>query len=374
MKKNRSDSATGEIKTSYYVMDEDHPPTKIELSVLELKRRRHNAILQERVRLSGISGRTAIIFALFIAVIKLAERHFPPFGELIGAHSFRGQAALILLIVGIVPHIASVLIILLERPSAKFVYGEKPSLIACLLAFLSGFPLIFFVLTVEQLFALLLLDETLVNTTGWNLLNQGIFLFQSSGVQIALTVLIACLIPALGQTLLINGLIQSGLSSEPYQYRALFSTSLFASLTALDLRSVPQLLIIFTFVCKIRNDSDSLLPAALVNFSVSLGRLIYPAIYQFTADLLWGQLPGSTGQIISQALPLILFSAMLVLPALIFFTNVRNRTLAEERELSQQNAANNEMETVGPGKYKTDYLFVAANIILFSVLILQDLV
>jgi hypothetical protein len=65
---------------------------------------------------------------------------------------------------------------------------------------------------------------------------------------------------------------------------------------------------------------------------------------------------------------------MLVLPALIFFTNVRNRTLAEERELSQQNAANNEMETVGPGKYKTDYLFVAANIILFSVLILQDLV
>ncbi len=374
MKKNRSDSTTGATKTSYHVQAEDHPPTQAELSVLELKIRRNNAISQERGRLSGISGRTAIIFTLFIVVIKLAERYFPPFAELIGAHSFRGQAMLMLLIVGIVPHITSVLIMLLERPAAKFVYGEKASPVACLLAFLSGFPLLFFVLTVEQLLALLLLDETTVSTTGWTLLNQGILLFQSSGVQIALTVLIACLIPALGQTLLINGLIQPGLSSEPYQYRALFSTGLFASLTALDLRSVPQLLIIFTFVCKIRNDSDSLLPAALANFSVSLGRLIYPSIYKFTADLLWGQLPGSTGQIISQALPLILFSAMLVLPALIFFTNVRSRTLAEERELLQQNAANNEMKTISPEKYKTDYLFVAANIILFAVLILQDFV
>lgn len=374
MKKNSNDSTTGATKAPYYVKAEDHPSTQTELSVLELKKRRNNALLQEKGRLSGISGRAAIIFALFVVVIKLAAQHFPPFGELIGAHSFRGQAMLMLLIVGIIPHMTSVLIILLERPAAKFVYGEKPSPIACLLAFLSGFPLIFFVLTAEQLLALLLLDEALVGTTGWTLLNQGIFLFQSSGLQIALTILIACLIPSLGQTLLINGLIQPGLPSEPYQYRAIFGASLFASLTALDLRSVPQLLIIFTFVCKIRNDSDSLLPAALVNFSVSLGRLIYPAIYQFAADLLWGQLPGSTGQIISQALPLILFSAMLILPAAIFFTNAGSRTLAEEREFLQRDAADNEIEIISPRRHKTDYLFMAANIILFAVLILQDFV
>jgi uncharacterized membrane protein len=372
VKKNSNDSITDATKTSYSVQAENHSLTQAELSVIEFKKRRNNAILQEKERLSGISGRTAIIFALFIVIIKLAEQYFPPFGELIGVHSFRGQAILMLLIVGIIPFLTSVLIILLERPAAKFICGEKPSPIACLLAFLSGFPLIFFVLTVEQLITLLLFDKTLVGTTGWNLLNQGILLFQSSGIQIALTVLIACLIPALGLTLLINGLIQPGLSSGSYQKRAILSTGLFAAVTALDLRSVPLLLLVFSFVSKIRSDSDSLLPAALANFGINLGWLIYPFIYQFTADLLWGQLPGSTGQIISQTLPLMLFSAMLILPAIVFFTNTRNRTLAEERELLQQ--ISTDKENVSPKKHKIDYLFLVANIILFAILILQDLI
>ena len=105
-----------------------------------------------------------------------------------------------------------------------------------------------------------------------------------------------------GLTLLINGLIQPGLSSdhiksERSQHRFIWAV------TALDLRSVPLLLLVFSFVSKIRNDSDSLPPAALANFGINLGWLIYPFIYQFTADLLWGQLPGSTGKLYPQTYP-----------------------------------------------------------------------
>ena len=124
MKKNSNDSITDATKTSYSVQAENRSLTQTELSVIEFKKRRNNAILQEKERLSGISGRTAIIFALFIVIIKLAEQYFPPFGELIGVHSFRGQAILMLLIVGIIPFLTSVLIILLERPAAKFICGE----------------------------------------------------------------------------------------------------------------------------------------------------------------------------------------------------------------------------------------------------------
>ncbi|HHU06827.1 MAG TPA: hypothetical protein GXZ59_00595 [Clostridiaceae bacterium] len=343
-----------------------------DIKVIELERRRRQAFHQEERRLAGISGRAALTITILSSLYILALEQYQPLADLLSTHSFRGYALEMLMVAGVLPVLASVLIVLLEKPAKSIVFGDRPSFTPSLLAFMSGFPLAFIGLTLDHLVSHFFTTNTFLQLPGWDLMNQGVMLFQSSWLQIALTIIVSSVLPALGLSFLLNGLILPGLAAGSYYTRAILMTAFFATLMPMQLRPLPVFFIFAVFICKVRLDSNSLITSSLASLGLGLGWLTYPLAYQFTADVFWGQLPSSTSQIISLQLPLLFLSAMIFLPILVYYTNYRNRRKVEEREKALLDVSK-QGEVVGYRR-KVDYVFVFSTILMSMILLVQSVI
>lgn len=370
VKKKVDHSKIGHTNAASAVRSSGHSFKSAKLSIIELQKRRLLALIQESKRLRGISGRAAALFTLLLVLFTITEEFVPLVSVFTSSHSFRGQALKMLIVYGFIALLASVLIVIIERPAKAVILGEKVGIISSFLALLSGFPLAFLGLAVDQLISSLLSGETTYLTPGWDLLNQGAMLFRSSPAQIGLTIVIACLIPAISFSLLIQGLILPGLATGRNYGRAILTVAVFAAMSGLQLRALPLLILFYAFINKVRLDSDHLLPAALASFSINLGWIIYPLVFQLTSDIFWGQLPGSTRQIITLVLPIILLSAMALLPIIVYYTNNRNRLHAEAKEQAQIHFL--QEEELFP-KRKIDYLFLAATVVMMVAMLFRSL-
>lgn len=348
------------------------PHSDSDLKVIELERRRRFAFHQEERRLAGISGRAALTFAILLALYKLVLALYQPLADLLRTHSFRGYALEMLIPVAVLPLLASVLFIILENPAKEFVLGNAPSFIPSLLAFLSGFPLAFICLTLDNLISHFITSDTILRLPGWDLMNQGVMFFQSSWLQITLTILISSVLPALCVSLFMSGVILPGLATGSYYLRAIIATALFAALIPMQLRALPVFFICSVFIFKVRLDSNSLVSSSFVGLGLGLGWLVYPLVYQLAANTFWGQLPSSTTQIVSLQLPLLFLSAMIFLPILVYYTNYRNRIKLEEREKALRDVSK-EGEIIGYRR-KTDYLFIAALILMMLMLLVPNFI
>ncbi len=370
MQKKKSLRAAKVSKNSRVVRLDDPQKSFADITVVELERKRKLAFYQEERRLAGISGRTAIAITILLALYKLALTSYQPLSDLLNSHSFRSYAIEMLIPVGALPVLASALIISLEKPAKSFVFGDKPSFIPSLLAFISGFPLAFICLTLDHLLSHFITNDTILRLPGWSLMNQGVMLFQSSWIQIMLTILISSVLPALCLGILLSGLVLPGLASGSHYTRAIFITAYFAALIPMQLRPLPVFFIFAVFICKVRLDSNSLITSSFAGLGLGLGWLTYSLAYQFTADIFWGQLPSTTSQIISLQLPLLFISAMIFLPVLVYYTNYRNRLKIEEREKALLDVSKHG-EVIG-FKRKTDYLFIGAAILMSLILLVQN--
>ncbi len=340
-----------------------------DLSLLELEKRRNLFAQRENSRLAGISGRAAIIFALLMILFKLLLILSPQTAEIMSAHGFRALTLEMLTITAILPLLASLAVILLDKPSAVFSLGEKIRVLPALLAFLAGFPLAFACLTADHLLANFLTADIALKGIGWGLLNQGISLFSSSWIQIFLTVLSACLITAVSHGLFIEGLILPGLQIDKDYFTSIFFTASFAALAHQQLRAIPVLFVFYFFAGKVRLDSGSLFVSAISLFSIYLGWLFYPLLYQQAADIILGELPSNTNQMLSLTLPVMFLSFLLFLPLVFYFSSYKSRRNAEESRQGEYLAAREENSK--DNKSKQDYLFQLALALLLAILLLE---